>query len=439
MAVLSAILYFFNHHYLLAIPAIWMLGSMLASCMASRFKNRMWYGIGILGMVAGIFNAFFGSTLNGAFLNAFGTTGSAVITHSEQTNSQLNDQYIDAYAGVMRTADGRDVKIEFDTMSATLYPWRNAIEIPPTGERFVVKYIPGFERNIAIMRDESPYGQRILMRQARAPLDQAKALMEASPDNAAFRQEYIEAVRQFLDQYGDQADADWVRALEADIGRGAVSPDAVPHLTEPAPTRMPPAVPAAPPPPPPRTIETLADGPDVCFRAIVRHLGAQTKVYEMTAFFSPGPEFSHHGARPEGQLTTCTVQYQDPDNPRRLLDTHMNLQTGTFSAPEPARIMVARHTHRVADFRLEDVLIPLSSMHPEALTSVMQAQASRLGAVYSRYVWSGVRLSAPDVFRPTHTLRLDLDGRLAANDIETSGYASVSLDGTRIVRDHLMP
>ena len=52
---------------------------------------------------------------------------------------------------------------------------------------------------------------------------------------------------------------------------------------------------------------------------------------------------------------------------------------------------------------------------------------------------SGVRLSGPDAFSRTHTLRLDLDGRLAANDIKDGGYASVSLDGKRITANHLMP
>ncbi len=50
-----------------------------------------------------------------------------------------------------------------------------------------------------------------------------------------------------------------------------------------------------------------------------------------------------------------------------------------------------------------------------------------------------MRLSGPDAFSRTHTLRLDLDGRLAANDIRESGYASVSLDGRRITANHLMP
>ena len=45
----------------------------------------------------------------------------------------------------------------------------------------------------------------------------------------------------------------------------------------------------------------------------------------------------------------------------------------------------------------------------------------------------------PGAFSDEHTLRLDLEGRIAANDIKNSGYASVSVDGTTVVRNHLLP
>jgi len=61
------------------------------------------------------------------------------------------------------------------------YPPRNAIEILPRGERFVVEYIPGYEHNIAIMRDESPYGRRLLLAEALAPVERAAAQVPPVP------------------------------------------------------------------------------------------------------------------------------------------------------------------------------------------------------------------------------------------------------------------
>lgn len=181
---------------------------------------------------------------------------------------------------------------------------------------------------------------------------------------------------------------------------------------------------------------TLSDGPDVCFDAITEHLGAETKVSEITSFFSTGPGIDGTETKPQGQMTICTVEYQSPDDPRKLVSTRLDIESGEFTPPQPIEITVMGNA---AQFDLEDYLIPLSQIDASGLTSVMEAQKSRLGDVYSSYAWSGVRLSAPDAFSDTHTLRLDVEGRLASNDIKESGYASVSTDGKTITADHLTP
>lgn len=182
---------------------------------------------------------------------------------------------------------------------------------------------------------------------------------------------------------------------------------------------------------------TLAQGPDVCFRAIAKHLGADAKVSEINSFFSPGSAIDSSASEPEGTMTTCSVQYQNPADPRKLLSTSMNSGTGAFAPPQPVEISVMGGD--AAAFRLEDYLIPLSQVNAAQLKAIMAAQDARLKGVYGRYAWSGVRLSAPGPFSEVHTLRLDVDGRLAANDIKESGYASISTDGRRITSDHLLP
>ena len=181
---------------------------------------------------------------------------------------------------------------------------------------------------------------------------------------------------------------------------------------------------------------TLASGPDVCFREIARKFGPDIKVSEVTSFFSAGEAISGRESQPRGELTTCTVSFQNPSDPRKLLSASFNTRTGTFGEPNPVEITVMGNA---ANFRLDDHVIALSRVNAAALTGVMEAQAQRLKSVYGDFAWSGVRLSGPDAFSRTHTLRLDLDGRLAANDIKESGYASVSLDGKRITANHLMP
>lgn len=219
MVVISAILFFISQHSLLSLP-LWILaGLALGGALTALFRKPGWMALGVIGFVIGIANIFVGSMVNAIFLNAYGTYGTAVITQEEETSSQLNDSNIWEYDAVVRTADGRDVKTGFDTMSASLYPPRNAIQIPPKSERFVVKYIPGFERNIAILRDESPFGKRLLVQEALKPVERAAAQVEASPDNADFRREYREAIEKFLSRHADSAPPELVARYHNELDR----------------------------------------------------------------------------------------------------------------------------------------------------------------------------------------------------------------------------
>ena len=181
---------------------------------------------------------------------------------------------------------------------------------------------------------------------------------------------------------------------------------------------------------------TLAQGPDVCFKALAKHLGAETKVAEITSFFSTGPAIDSSDDEPAGQMTTCTAQYQNPNDPLKLLSIDMDMATGAFSDPAPVEISVMGDA---ASFRLEDHIVPLSQVQAAALAGLMESQKPRLDKVFSKHAWSGVRLEGPGPFADKHTLRIDVTGRLAANDIKESGYALVALNGQKIETDHLTP
>ena len=181
---------------------------------------------------------------------------------------------------------------------------------------------------------------------------------------------------------------------------------------------------------------TLADGPDACFRGVAKQLGPNAKVAELTSFFSPGKEIDPSASEPEGAMTTCTVQYQNPQDPRKLLEASMDVKDGTFSPPRPVEITVMGDA---SNFKLEEHLIALSQVNAAGLKAIMDGQKASMDQIYSKHAWSGVRLEAPDAFDAKHTLRLDLDGRLASNDIKAGGYASISTDGKTIVHNLLKP
>ncbi|MDR6530073.1 hypothetical protein J2800_000797 [Caulobacter rhizosphaerae] len=215
MATLSAILYFLAHHPFWSWPVLVLVGATLGRAMATWRRQPGWYALMAPFFFFGIANFFTGHIFNALFLNAFGETGAAVVTHSRETSSTLNDQPIWAYDAVLKTADGRDVVTGFTTMSASIYPITNEILIPPEGEMFVAKYIPGFPRNIAIMRDLSPYGKVYRIGMDRGPVDKAANQFAASPGNAAFIAEYRRALTVFLEKHRHDADPDLVRDFEA--------------------------------------------------------------------------------------------------------------------------------------------------------------------------------------------------------------------------------
>jgi hypothetical protein len=206
MVILSAISYFLTHHPFLSWPVIILTGTVLAYLLAKLTGKGRWYVLILPFFIYGQINIFTAHIFNALFLQAYGIDGTAVITQSEETSSTLNDQNVWAYDAVMKTADGADVVTQFDTMSASIYPITNAILIPPKGETFAVRYIPGFPRNFVIMRDLSPYGRKYLLNEDRKPVEKAAAQFAASPGNKAFIAEYREALTAFIARHGHDAD-----------------------------------------------------------------------------------------------------------------------------------------------------------------------------------------------------------------------------------------
>ena len=217
MILLSKISYFLTHHPFWSWPVIIIVGVLLAHLLAKWRGSGRWYMLILPFFIYGQINIFTAHIFNALLLEAFGVDGTAVITQSEETNSTLNDQSVWAYDAVLKTADDRDVVVQFDTMSASIYPITNTIFIPPQGEHFVVRYIPGFPRNFVIMRDLSPYGKKYRIGEDRRPVEKAAAQSAASPDNRAFIAEYRDALTAFVDKHRDDADPTLIATYRAQL------------------------------------------------------------------------------------------------------------------------------------------------------------------------------------------------------------------------------
>lgn len=208
MKAISAVLYFLNHH---PVWAFLVLAGLFL--FIGLLRKKAWYAL--WGFLVPMANIFCAHMLNAWFLSAYGVKSTAVITHEEQTNSTLNDEYIWDYDALVKTQDGKDVITGFSTMSASIYPIRNRILIPPMGEQFVVKFIPGYEKNFVILSDESMYGIMRVIYEKKEKIEKARRMFEASPNNQEFKQAYRDAMTEFVDDPSNAPDSSGVQYYKA--------------------------------------------------------------------------------------------------------------------------------------------------------------------------------------------------------------------------------
>lgn len=207
MKAISIILYFLSNHPVWGFLIIFVLFSLIAA-----LRGKIVYMI--LAFTLAFANIFATHFLNAWFLNTFGVKATAVIINAEQTNSTLNEEYIWDYEAVIKTPEGKDVVTSFSTMSAAIYPIRNAILIPQMGEPFFVKYMPGYEKNIVILSDESMYGKLRNIYENRQPIEKARRQLEAHPNNKEFKDEYLRELKIFIENNDNALDTISIRSYK---------------------------------------------------------------------------------------------------------------------------------------------------------------------------------------------------------------------------------
>ncbi|MCE4063818.1 hypothetical protein LXM63_01810 [Chryseobacterium gleum] len=196
MVLISKVLFFISHHgFYTVILLLVFFGGL------SYLTKKAWLLIPIIPLA--ILNGFGGQFLNAWFLNKYGVESTAIITSDVETNSTLNDMYIHDYEAIVKKQDGKYTTTFFSTTTAAIYPIRNSIRIP--GDKDIpVKYIPGYEKNIVILYDQSREGKILLQNEKLAPVNSAKIKYEADRTNKEFIKEYINALENYVKYYDDE-------------------------------------------------------------------------------------------------------------------------------------------------------------------------------------------------------------------------------------------
>ncbi|MDC8100937.1 hypothetical protein [Chryseobacterium rhizosphaerae] len=210
MILLSKILFFTSHHGFYTVIIIILFFGLL-----SYLTRKAWFLAPILPLA--ILNGFGGQFLNAWFLHKYGVESTAIITSDKETNSTLNDMYIHDYEAIVKKQDGKYVSTFFSTTSASIYPIENAIRIPRMEEPFPVKYIPGYEKNIVILYNQSIEGQMAVKYSKLAPVNSAKIKYEADRTNKDFIREYISALESYLNDYDDETYETKLKELKQEL------------------------------------------------------------------------------------------------------------------------------------------------------------------------------------------------------------------------------
>ncbi|MBV7258958.1 hypothetical protein [Erythrobacter crassostreae] len=182
---------------------------------------------------------------------------------------------------------------------------------------------------------------------------------------------------------------------------------------------------------------TLDDGYDACFKAVASLLGNDAKVSKIRTLISSGSDIDSMQNQARGVITNCDVEYQSPDDPNMMLSAVYDNKTGEFGEPRQLEITVIGGS--ASEFRVDDFVIPLSDVKYAALGTFMDGRKAELDAAFSDYEWTGVTLNAPGMSSPDHSLKLTINGRLAANNVKETGSATFEVDGTTVKRDGLLP
>ncbi|CAI8941247.1 hypothetical protein [Chryseobacterium sp. IT-36CA2] len=209
MVLISKILFFTSHHGFYTVILLFGLFGLL-----SYLTKKAWFLIPIIPLA--ILNGVGGQFLNAWFLNKYGVESTAIITSNVETNSTLNDMYIHDYEAIVKKQDGKYTTTFFSTTSAAIYPISNSIRIPDDKD-IPVKYIPGYEKNIVILYDQSREGKILLQYEKLAPVNSARIKYEADKTNKEFIEEYISALESYVEYDDDETYKEKIKELKQEL------------------------------------------------------------------------------------------------------------------------------------------------------------------------------------------------------------------------------
>lgn len=178
----------------------------------------------------------------------------------------------------------------------------------------------------------------------------------------------------------------------------------------------------------------ISEGPDICFKTAFEKIGSDAKIFDATAMFSPGEAIDASAMGEAGSVVTCQVSYQNPDDPRKLLAIqYAGAGAGIWQEEIPTELDVDGPAE---DFTLDDVLIAQGDINAAAAVAQLENAVAELDAELSSYAITMLRVQRSRT-NGEPSIYVQMQGRLASNDLQQDGYIETSLDGSEVYLNQL--
>lgn len=144
--------------------------------------------------------------VDGALIYKYGERAEGKVLSRERTNNRFNEEPVDRYNVIYRTASGENIETYFESWDFNIYPSANSVRYPTTGQTFSVAYLPQFPRAYIILTDESSeYTSSVECGEILRKILEKKNKFEFEPKNVKYMGEYMEALSQGIEnKCGDQ-------------------------------------------------------------------------------------------------------------------------------------------------------------------------------------------------------------------------------------------